>query len=235
MALTKIADGAWLLALGNANAVLLDHQGELTLVDAGFPDKEHVVLRALTQLGRKPRDLRHLVLTHGHPDHIGSAAAIVAATGARTYIHAADAMIAESGGPFRPMTAAPGVLHKTMFRLVWNPDERTRPIRIDQQVTSDEVLDIAGGLRAIHTPGHDAGHLAYLWRDDHLLIGGDVFMNIIGLADPVGFEDEAEGRRSQRRLAHLQFEKAVFGHGRPILSKASDKLRRKIGERSVPG
>ena len=73
----KIIEGAYLVSLGNANAVLLDAGPELALVDAGFPGKASVVFDAVRQLGRTPRDLRHLIFTHGHPDDIGSAAAIV--------------------------------------------------------------------------------------------------------------------------------------------------------------
>ena len=108
MGLKKIVEGAYLIHLGSANAVLLDGGPELTLVDAGFPDKASLVFDAIRQLGRTTRDLRHLIFTHGHPDHIGSAAAIVRETGATTYMHALDAPFAEAGGPFRPMNLAPG-------------------------------------------------------------------------------------------------------------------------------
>lgn len=228
MTLKTITENAWLLALGNANAILLQHEGELTLIDAGFPNKEKVVLDAIAELGKRPSDLKHLVFTHSHPDHIGSAAAIIRATGARTYMHALDVPLAETGGPFRPMTAAPGLMHKVMYRLVWDQNERMQPFKVDHTIADGEVLDVAGGLRAVHVPGHDAGQLAFLWQGDRLLIAGDVFMNIFGLADPIGFEDEAEGRRSQRKLAGLQFDRAVFGHGGAILSGASDKFRRKM-------
>jgi glyoxylase-like metal-dependent hydrolase (beta-lactamase superfamily II) len=79
--LKKIVEGAYLVPLGSANAVPLDGEPELALADAGFPDKASLVFDAIRQLGRTPRDLRHLIFTHGHPDHIGSAAAIVQETG----------------------------------------------------------------------------------------------------------------------------------------------------------
>lgn len=229
MGINRIADGAWLLALGYANAVLLEDGDGLVLVDAGFPGKEQVVFDAIAQLGKRPSDLKHLVFTHGHPDHIGSAAAIVRASGARTYMHAADAPLAESGGPFRPMTAARGIVQRLAFRMMWDPDEKMEPFRIDQHIADGETLPLAGGLQVIGTPGHDAGQVALLWQKDRLLVAGDVFMNILGLADPIGFEDEAEGRRSQRKLAALHYDMAVFGHGRAITSKASERIHRKTG------
>ena len=235
MSLTQITKGAYLLPLGMANAVLLDGGadagGELALVDAGFPRKASIVLDAIRQLGRSPRDLRHLVFTHGHPDHIGSAAAIVRATGATTYMHATDAPLAETGGPFRPMTPAPGLLPRTAYRFVWHQHERTEPVRIDRHIAEGDTLPIAGGVQVVATPGHCAGQVAFLWQGERLLIAGDVGMHILGLGDPVGFEDLEAGRRSQRKVAGLRFDAAVFGHGGPIRSGASDRLRRRWGQR----
>ena len=229
MSMKRITEDAWLLALGNANAVLLRDEDGLVLFDAGFPGNEKVVFDAIDKLGKHRSDLKHLIFTHGHPDHIGSAAAIVRETGATTWMHAADAPLAESGGPFRLMTHAPGLLHALIFRMVWKPDERMQPFSIDKNMVDGDVIPVAGGLRVIGTAGHCAGQVAFLWRGEQLLIGGDVFMNLFGLADPVGFEDEAEGRRSQRKLASLQFDAAAFGHGSAINSKASSRVRQKLG------
>ncbi|MGI4945196.1 MAG: MBL fold metallo-hydrolase [Janthinobacterium lividum] len=224
----KITEDAWLLALGNANAILLRDGDGLVLFDAGFPGKEQVVFDAIETLGKRRSDLKHLVFTHGHPDHIGSAAAIIRATGATTWMHAADAPLAETGGPFRPMTRAPGLMHALVFRMVWKPEERMQPFGIDKHMVDGDTLPVAGGLRVVGTPGHCAGQVAFLWRGEQLLIGGDVFMNVFGIADPVGFEDEAEGRCSQRKVASLTFDAAAFGHGPAISSKASSRIRRKL-------
>ena len=226
MDLRKIVDGAYILPMGNANAVLLDAGSDLVLIDAGFPGKTDVVLAAIGKLGRKPSDLNHLVFTHGHPDHIGSAAALVRATGARTYMHAADVPLAESGGPFRPMTPGRGLLASLLFRLVWKPHERMEPFRIDQHIEDGETLPLAGGLRAVHLPGHCAGQVGFFWQGQRLLIAGDVFMNNLGLSDPVGFEDEAEGRRSQRKLAALAPQAVCFGHGKAIIKDTAARLGR---------
>ncbi|HEX3982701.1 MAG TPA: MBL fold metallo-hydrolase [Acidisoma sp.] len=221
----EIVENAWLLPLGTANTVLLRQGDELTLIDAGFPGQQQVVFDAIAKLGKRLSDLRHLVFTHGHPDHIGSAAALVRATGARTYMHATDAPLAESGGPFRLMTAGRGLIQKIGFRLFWDPAERVEPFKIDLHISDGELLPVAGGLRAIHAPGHCAGQVAFLWQGTRLLIAGDVFTNLFGLGDPVGFEDEAKGRLSQRKLAGLTFEAAAFGHGKAITRDATVRLR----------
>ena len=81
MALKRVIENVHLVAMGTANAYLIEGQDGLTLIDAGFPNKEAAVFAALRELGRSPDQLKHLILTHGHPDHIGSAAAIVRETG----------------------------------------------------------------------------------------------------------------------------------------------------------
>lgn len=235
MSATQICENAWLLSLGNVNAVLLKEGQELTLVDAGFPDKVDVIVKAIKSLGFKPSDVKHLVLTHAHPDHIGSAADFLKLTKADTWMHIEDVSIAESGGPFRYMAPAPGLLQRILYKLVWKDGSRTAPFTIDQQVHDGDVLPVAGGLRVIHVPGHCAGQIALLWKDNRLLIVGDVGSNMLGVSDPVGFEDQAAGRRSQARLAGLDFDAAAFGHGSLIKQGASAKIRKAWGDAATRG
>ena len=103
MAVKRVIEGVHIVPMGMANAFLIEGDDGLTLIDAGFPGKEAAVLGAIRGLGRSPDQLKHLIFTHGHPDHIGSAAAIVRETGARTYMHPLDIPMAQGGGPFRPM------------------------------------------------------------------------------------------------------------------------------------
>ncbi len=100
MSAKRVIKGVHLVPMGMAKAYLIEGDDGLTLIDAGYPDKEAAVFEAIRRLGRSPDQLKHLILTHGHPDHIGSAARIVRQTGARTYMHPLDIPFAESGGPF---------------------------------------------------------------------------------------------------------------------------------------
>jgi glyoxylase-like metal-dependent hydrolase (beta-lactamase superfamily II) len=232
MGVARVIDGVHIVPMGMANAYLIEGDDGLTLIDAGFPAKEAAVYEAIRQLGRSPEQLKHLIFTHGHLDHIGSAAAIVRETGARTYMHPLDIRAAESGGPFRPMRAAPGLLRQMVIKLFFDPDKRVEPVAIDQPLTDGETLPIAGGIEVIHAPGHCAGHVALLWRRGRMLFVGDVAMNLAGLGDPIGFENLAQGRASQRKLAVLSFDAAGFGHGTPIVRDASTRFRNKWGNQS---
>ncbi len=229
MVVKRVIEGVHVVPMGMANAFLIEGDDGLTLVDAGFPGKAAAAFGAIRALGHSPDQLRHLIFTHGHPDHIGSAAAIVRETGARTYMHPLDIPVAESGGPFRPMRGAPGLLRQVMCKLFFHPDERLEPVAIDQPLTAGEILPIAGGIEVIHTPGHCAGQVAFLWRPGRMLFAGDVGMNIMGLGDPVGFESLDDGRASQRKLAGLSFGAVGFGHGAPIARNASTRFHDKWG------
>ncbi|MGX5803421.1 MBL fold metallo-hydrolase [Bradyrhizobium sp. Arg314] len=228
MSMKRVIDGVHLVAMGNANAYLIEGQDGLTLVDAGFPNKEAVVFAAIRELGRAPDQLKHLILTHGHPDHIGSAAAIVRETGARTYLHPLDIPIAETGGPFRPMTPAPGLLRRMLCPVLYDHNERLSPVAIDAPLADGETLPIAGGIDVIHVPGHCAGQVALLWRPGNMLFAADVFMNIMGIGDPLGFESLDDGRASQSKLAALSFDAVGFGHGKTITRDAMAHLRKRV-------
>jgi glyoxylase-like metal-dependent hydrolase (beta-lactamase superfamily II) len=232
VAVKRVIKGVHIVPMGFANTFLIEGDDGLALIDAGFPGKESAVFEAIRGLGRSPDQLKHLVFTHAHPDHIGSAAAIVRETGARTYMHPLDIPIAESGGPFRPMTPAPGLLGRVLCSLFFHPDERLDPVAIDQPLTPGETLPIAGGFEVIHVPGHCAGQVALLWRPGRMLFAADVCTNIMGLRDPVGFENLEDGRVSQRKLASLSFDAAGFGHGKPIVRDASTRFRNKYTKHS---
>jgi glyoxylase-like metal-dependent hydrolase (beta-lactamase superfamily II) len=234
MIMTRVLEGVYVVAMGTANGYLIEGEDGLTLIDAGFPKKEAAVFDAIRRLGRSTGELRRLILTHGHPDHIGSAAAIVRETGARTYMHPIDKPLAESGGPFRPMTPAPGLLRQILCRVMFDPRERLEPVAIDQPMTDGETLPIAGGIDVVHAPGHCAGQVALLWRAGRMLFAADVFMNVAGLGDPLGFEDIEAGRASQRKLSGLSFDVVGFGHGRPITRNAAASLRKWTGVADGP-
>ena len=77
MGVERVINGVHIVPMGMANAYLIEDDDGLTLIDAGFPNKQVAVFEAIRALGRSPGQLKHLIFTHGHPDHIGSAAAIV--------------------------------------------------------------------------------------------------------------------------------------------------------------
>jgi ribonuclease BN (tRNA processing enzyme) len=109
MTVKRVIEGVHVVPMGMANAFLIEGDDDWTLIDAGYPGKGAAVFGAIRGLGRSPDQVKHLIFTHGHPDHIGSAAAFVRETGARTYMHPLDIPMAESGGAGEILPIAGGI------------------------------------------------------------------------------------------------------------------------------
>lgn len=225
MATTQVVEGLWQIALGPVNAFLID-DGELTLIDTGLPKSEDKIVAAIESIGKKVTDLKHIIVTHCHPDHAGSVAALKRMSGARVYMHPIDAAMVRKGEASRPMTPSPGLLRQLMYHL-FIPKKPTpiEPCAIDQEINDGTELPIAGGLKAIHIPGQCAGQIALLWPRRRLLIAADACANMPTFGYALCYENLEEGKKSLRKLAALDFDAAVFGHGGPIKSGAAQKFR----------
>ncbi len=98
-----------LLALGSVNAYLIDEGQELILIDTGYKDSEKAIRQYIEKIGRQVSDLKHIIVTHHHPDHAGSLAALKARTNAKIYMHPKDAQLVEHGiGMRKEVVAGPG-------------------------------------------------------------------------------------------------------------------------------
>ena len=229
MAANLIVEGLWQISLGAVNAFLIDN-GELTLIDSGIPDSAGKIVQALESLGKKPADIRHIIVTHCHPDHAGSLAAIKRLTTAPVYMHSTDAAMVRKGEGKRPMTAAPGLLRPIMYNLfVARSPGNIEPCAVDYEIEDGTELPIAGGLRAVHAPGHCAGQLAFLWPRRRLLFVADAASNMPNFGLSLGYENLTEGLRSLAKIAALDFDIACFGHGSAITRQASAKFKHKWG------
>ena len=156
MAATEVVPGLYMLALGPVNAFLLVASDGCTVIDTGLPGNAAKLMEALKAI--KQTNVRRVLLTHAHPDHIGSFGAFKSITGAEAYMHRADAPIAISGKGFRPMKAAPGLLRGLMFRLFVRPVLAVEGAPVEHFLNDGEELPVAGGLKAIDMP-HCAGQM----------------------------------------------------------------------------
>lgn len=233
MAAEEVLPGVYQVGNWYVNAFLIVHD-EVTLIDTGLPKRADAVLKVLAAAGSEPSALEHIAITHHHVDHSGSLDSLITSTGARAYIHPLDAPIVRGErqvpGPNRS-TIAGKVIGPLMERM----SPRLEPVAELLEVGDSEEVPAAGGMTAIHTPGHTAGHLSYLWpQRGGVLFAGDAAGNFFGLGPPVGSigsmfsEDIPAAKESFRKLAALEFDIACFGHGGVIKGKAHLAFRRKI-------
>jgi glyoxylase-like metal-dependent hydrolase (beta-lactamase superfamily II) len=210
---------------GRVRAFLLDH-GDLTLVDTLFENDARGVLSALHALGRSPRDLTRIVLTHAHRSHLGGLAELKRTSGARIFAHEWEAGIVAGERRAKPVTLLP----KQSLRL-WPFQLGLRlgrpkhaPCPVDDAIgDGDEV----GPLRVLHAPGHTPGHLALFWPERSLLLAGDAIATWPELCP--GWEafnlDEEQHAESLRRMAELDARIVGVGHGDPITEDAASRVR----------
>jgi glyoxylase-like metal-dependent hydrolase (beta-lactamase superfamily II) len=210
---------------GTVNVSLLVAQnGTATLVDAGFPGVMQRLTATLEEAGILASDVRRVIVTHYHPDHTSGLPEVLAATGAEVWAHADDADIIDGTKP-RPVP--PGLPSGAP-----RPAFVAEPVRVDLRLIGDEVLDILGGCRIIHTPGHTAGHISLLLPAHSLLIAGDILRYEDGLVTraPEKFTADAEtNEESLRALAKLEFERLLPYHGEFLGEGASTQMRHDLG------
>jgi len=216
---------------GYVNAFIIA-DGPLALIDSGLPGQARTFLKHIAKIGSRPEDVLNIAVTHHHVDHTGSLAALAERTGAKVYVHPLDAPVTRGEVPV-PGPNPKSIAGKALWPVIKRVSPRQLPpVTIHHEVQDGEDLPIAGGLRAIHTPGHTAGHVSYLWtRHGGVLFAGDAAANMFGrLGAPIGMftEDMETARNSIRKIAALEFDTACFGHGGIIKGRAHRAFRRYV-------
>jgi metallo-beta-lactamase class B len=193
-------------------------QGDV-LLDTGTRDGSTQVMSNIRNLGFYQENLRAILTSHEHHDHVGGAYWVAQNTGARVYTSAKAAKVMETGlaGPDDPQYG----MHEAMDRV---------PRRMISEVTPGQPLVVAGlSFTPIDTPGHTPGALSWQWRSCE---GGDcrtiVFADSLSpvSSDSYRFSDHpaylAAYREGLARVAALDCDILLTPH--PSASGMRDKL-----------
>ncbi|MFL6128317.1 MAG: MBL fold metallo-hydrolase [Mycobacteriales bacterium] len=211
-----LADGVWRIptSVGDlVNAVAIrEADGSVTLVDPGLRLRfARRRLRAgLLAIGAGPADVRRVVVTHAHVDHVGGLASVVEQSGAAVHAHEREAVYLRDGRTPRM--------------------RQGRPRSFPAVTAAEEFLDgtrLPGGLRVVHTPGHTPGHVSLLHEPTGVLITGDALFNVraIRYCPRWMCTDPDLNRKSADALGDLDFEVAAFMHGSEVRSGARAAVR----------
>lgn len=212
---------------GRVHAFLFEHADGLTLVDTLFDDDARDVIAYLRGLGRTPKELTHIVLTHGHRSHLGGAAKLKELSEATVYAHEFEADIVAGERKAQPGSLWPLLpLNLIPFRIglaLGRPKHIACPV--DDTLDDGDAL---GPLQVLHIPGHSPGHLGFHWPERGVLIVGDAIATWPSLSPGwKGFQlNEEQHRDSLVRLASLDAKVVGVGHGKPVNEGAPDVLHR---------
>jgi glyoxylase-like metal-dependent hydrolase (beta-lactamase superfamily II) len=190
---------------GFVNAYLVREDDGFTLVDTTLKGGAGELIAAAKLAGG---DIKRIVLTHGHGDHVGSLDALKDALGVEVFMPELDARI-HSGEPYD------GKLRGSWPKLTTRPDVRL------------SAGDRIGSLETVASPGHTPGHVSFLDTRDRTLIAGDAFSTLGGLATPdkpkwrfplvwYGTCDRAQAGESARALRALEPSRIAAGHGKVL-------------------
>jgi hydroxyacylglutathione hydrolase len=181
------------------NAYLLYAEGgqEAVLIDPG--DEAARLEKEARALGLQ---VKLILATHGHFDHVGAVAAVAQAFGSRFAMHAGDQYLLDR---LEDMAAFYG-------------QEASRNPKIDQALHGGETVGLAGiELQVLATPGHTPGGLCYYHAPSASLFSGDtLFEGTVGRSDTEGGDHSQLIASIHRELLALPDATKVYpGHGDP--------------------
>jgi glyoxylase-like metal-dependent hydrolase (beta-lactamase superfamily II) len=195
--------------------VVEDDASGLTVIDAGMPGYGRRILGLVRHLGYGPQDVKQILVTHSDLDHVGGLKSLVDATGAAVYAspESAKCIRARRNPPHMKMPmAAVAMVVSWAFR---------RGVPVRYEVSDGELLNLAGGIRVIATPGHTPDHTCYFWERERVLFAGDLLHHVRDLAltpDRITW-NRADARQSAHKVLALDPAIICIGHGPVWLAK----------------
>ena len=225
--MVEVASGVWQARAQHVCWVLIVDGAGVTLVDAGYPGDKERVIASLGKIRRAPADVDAVVLTHAHPDHLGSAEYFRSQVGKPVWVH-------EQEKPNATGEHVEQVSVPTLLKMAWRPSVVVwfmqagiglRAAQVQRLGAAEtyraSALDAPGHALPVHTPGHTSGHAALHLSDHGVLVAGDALMTEHALATSTGPQllpdffntDTTQARASLELLRPLSADVVIPGHG----------------------
>jgi len=185
---------------------ILDCSEGAILIDGGMtPQHVDNIAAELKSIGKKWSDVKAILITHKHGDHIRNLPQLVELTGAPVQAHENEAPL----------------IKEAVDVEVKGLEDRT-------------VLPWCGGIELIHVPGHSEGNSSYYLKKHRAMIAGDtIFGDEDGNLMPPPERyclDVEQATREMRRLLDYDFDAFIYTHGKDIIGGAKEKVKALVEE-----
>lgn len=214
-----------------SNVWVLHDGNEAVMIDAGFgDDRAFEARRDYLQRELGHLNFKHILITHHHFDHSSGGRKLRDAFRADVAIHPIDEVLLHT--PADNNEDLPDDAQISERARVWREEALATPV--DLTLADGESVR-AGGLtvRAVHTPGHTAGHNCYFVEELGILFTGD---NVLGVGSsaiaPPPHGDMEQYLQSLLRMDELNASLFAPGHG-PVVTATHDKIRELIDHRAT--
>lgn len=211
--------------------ILGDPSGnDLSLVDPGLVGKGGYKLDAMKRAGMDPRNIRRVLMTHTHMDHIGCLAEILAAVPeAELWVHREEGVPLQTGDD----RSVYGMdMFKEMCRMQYGIGPDAFRFKVHRLLEGGETLEIGGlAWEVLHIPGHSLGSIGLYCKALGLLIPGDVVYadHAIGRFDLYGAHGPTLAR-SLGLLADLDVKILLPGHNATVLNCPQGYIQRTLAQ-----
>jgi glyoxylase-like metal-dependent hydrolase (beta-lactamase superfamily II) len=216
------------------NSYLVDDGGSVTIVDAGAPSYWSLLPAELAAMGRTLADVRAIVLTHGHDDHIGFAERARREAGIGSRVHRLDAALARKEIP-NPVKMFGGMrIGPTLGFFVFSMRHgmaRTKGLGAVETFDAGATLDVPGAPLVIHTPGHTPGSVTLVFAGHDAAFVGDALNTYSVTRGWHGPQlspfnaDRAQALESLSRLENVEATYVLPGHGAAWRQGARDAVK----------